>query len=135
VTAVPALHDVPEIGFVIEAGESRLYFAGDTAEQPAFAAIAERFRPTLAILPIDGTRLRGSPFGSMGPGEAARAARTLGARTVVASHADAVFTDPFAAHVLSSSVSGAADSFLRRMAAEAPSVRSVVPSPGQWVAA
>src|SRR5262249_35985944 len=91
VSAVPAVHDVYEVGYVVERGAARVYFAGDTALHRELGAIAERFAPTLAILPIDGTRVRGSPRLVMDPEDAVRAARVLKAGRVVASHADSRF--------------------------------------------
>src|SRR5262249_36048796 len=43
VTAVPGLHDVLEIGFIVQAAGRCVYFAGDTRLHDDFPAIAERF--------------------------------------------------------------------------------------------
>jgi len=75
-------------GFVIEAADSRVYFAGDTGFGEHFAAIRERFGPPrLALLPIGAYEPRWfmSPV-HMAPDEAFRAHRILGARTSVAIH-------------------------------------------------
>ena len=95
ITATPAVHDIPEVGFAISRyGGPSIYFAGDTAMQAsAFEAIKERHAPAAAILPIDGTRLRGDRRWVMTAEEAARAAKLLGTRVAIASHADTVFTD------------------------------------------
>ena len=77
VTAVPGLHDIYEIGFVARASGKTVYFAGDSRLHPDLPAIAERFRPDVAILPVDGTRLTGGGIHVMTPEDAAVAARTL----------------------------------------------------------
>lgn len=133
VHAVPAVHDVPEIGFVVIDGGASVYFAGDTALHPGLAAIAERYRPTFAILPVDGTRLRGSASPTMNALEATGAASVLGVRGVMPSHAEARFTDPFAEHVLTASSHGGVELFQQEMATRLPHVRCAVPEPGERV--
>lgn len=83
VTAVPALHAVPENGYVLEGNGVAVYVAGDTRTFPELADIATRF-PHLdaALLPVGGERLLGLRR-EMGPDEAARAAVTLGAQRVI----------------------------------------------------
>jgi L-ascorbate metabolism protein UlaG (beta-lactamase superfamily) len=67
-------------GFVIRLEDgTMLYQAGDTAAFSDMALIAEIYRPEVALLPI------GDHF-TMGPREAAIAARMLGARWIVPSH-------------------------------------------------
>jgi len=134
-TAVPAQHDIHEIGFVIEGGGKSVYFAGDTRLHPELAAIAERFHPDMAILPVDGTRLTGGALHVMTPEDAVTAARTLGSRVVVPSHAEAIFTDAVASTLLASTVAGAREQFARAMGAALPGVRCVVPGPGTIVLA
>ena len=59
VTAVPALHRVPENGYVLQANSVTLYVAGDTRfDQTMFERIASFF-PTIdaALLPIGGIRI------------------------------------------------------------------------------
>ncbi len=75
-------------GYVIELGERRVYFAGDTAFGDHFEAIRERFgSPELALLPIGAYEPRWfmSPV-HMGPDEAVKAHRILGAATSIAIH-------------------------------------------------
>ena len=133
VHAVPALHDVPEVGFVVSGGSASIYFAGDTAWHGQFRAIAERFRPSFAILPIDGTRLRGSSQATLNATEAARATRELGVRGVLPSHAEARFTDALAEHVLTTSSNAGAERFRRELERLAPHVRCPVLEPGARV--
>ena len=135
VHAIPALHDVPELGFVVATGETSIYFAGDSAPHGHFGAIRERLRPTFAILPVDGTRLRGSSHATMNALDAVRAARELGVRGVTPSHAEARFTDPFAEHALTTSAHAGAELFRREMERALPGVRCEVPLPGAFVAA
>lgn len=134
VHAVPGLHDVPEVGFVLVGREGRVYFAGDTAYHSELPAIAERFRPGLAILPVDGLRLRGTDTATMGAADVVRAALVLGVSAVMASHGESSFTDPLAAHVLTASVPGGVDLFRTSMSASLPAVRCETPAPGATVA-
>jgi L-ascorbate metabolism protein UlaG (beta-lactamase superfamily) len=133
VHAVPALHDVPEVGFVVASDSTSVYFAGDTAYHGAFAAIRERLSPSFAILPVDGLRLRGADHGTMNAREAARAARELGVRAAMPSHGEARFTDPLAEHVLTAGSSGGVEHFRRELSRELPQARCFVPGPGERV--
>ncbi len=75
-------------GYVIEAGERILYFAGDTGFGDHFASIRERFgAPSVALLPIGAYEPRWfmSPI-HMAPDEAIRAHEILGAATSIAIH-------------------------------------------------
>jgi L-ascorbate metabolism protein UlaG (beta-lactamase superfamily) len=134
VHAVRGVHDVPEIGFVLEGPDGSVYFAGDTAYHEDLPAIAERYRPRLAILPVDGLRLRGASAGTMGADDAVRAARVLGVGSVMVSHTESAFTDPLAEHVLTASVPGGVERFRAAMAAALPKVRCEAPAPGGVVA-
>ncbi len=67
-------------GFVLQSdGMPTVYFAGDTAVFGDLSLYGEMYRPRVAILPI------GDHF-TMGPNDAARAARMLGVETVVPCH-------------------------------------------------
>ena len=75
-------------GYVIEAPDRIVYFAADTAFGGHFARIRERFgSPRLALLPIGAYDPRWfmSPV-HMGPDEAVRAHKILGAQTSIAIH-------------------------------------------------
>ncbi len=141
VHAVPALHDVYEVGFVVEgpaappgavAGSSppRVYFAGDTRLHPELEAIAERFRPTFAILPVDGTRIRTESLAVMTPEDAVTAARRLRVRAVMPSHAEAVFVDPLAEYVLAANIPEAARKFAELASRDLPGVTCFSPEVG-----
>ena len=74
VTAVPARHNVPENGYVLQGNGLTLYVAGDTEfDAKLFQDIALRF-PTIdaALLPVGGIRLFGRRL-DMDPDEAAEA--------------------------------------------------------------
>jgi L-ascorbate metabolism protein UlaG (beta-lactamase superfamily) len=75
-------------GYVIEAADRIVYFAGDTAFGDHFARIRERFgAPRLALLPIGAYEPRWFMSSvHMGPEEAVRAHRILGAATSIAIH-------------------------------------------------
>lgn len=133
VTAVPAQHDVYEIGYVVEGGGRVVYFAGDTRLFDGVNAIAERFRPSLAILPVDGTRIAGSALAVMTPSDAALAARILRSRMVMPSHAEAYFSDPLAGHLLASTIASAASLFLEAVRRSLPGTAPVAPQPGELV--
>jgi L-ascorbate metabolism protein UlaG (beta-lactamase superfamily) len=75
-------------GYVIEAEDRIVYFAGDTGFGAHFASIRERFgAPRLALLPIGAYEPRWfmSPV-HMAPDEAVRAHQILAARTSIAIH-------------------------------------------------
>lgn len=90
VTAVPALHNGSRhhplasrhlaVGWVVESGDVAVYFAGDTGYGPHFAAIGERYRPAVAVLPI-GAFSPAFPIGRvhLSPEQAVQAARDLAA--------------------------------------------------------
>jgi L-ascorbate metabolism protein UlaG (beta-lactamase superfamily) len=70
----------PAMGFVLQiAGGPTVYHAGDTNYFASMQLLAEQFRPTVALLPIGG-------HFTMGPSEAAIAARLLKVGTVVPMH-------------------------------------------------
>lgn len=96
--AVPALHFSARgvfdrnrtlwCGYVIEAPDRTVYFAGDTAFGDHFARIREKFgAPQVALLPIGAYEPRWfmSPV-HMGPDDAVRAHQILGAGTSIAIH-------------------------------------------------
>lgn len=133
ITAVPALHDIYEIGFVMEGGGTSVYFAGDTRLHPALPEIRERFAPQASILPVDGTRIRGGDLHVMRPEHAVEAARTLGSRVVMPSHAEGVLYDPLARYVISDNIDGAGAIFRDMMKAALPAIRCELPAPGELV--
>lgn len=133
VTAVPALHDIYEIGYVLRGGDRSVYFAGDTRLHPDLPAIAERLAPDVAILPVDGTRLTGGNLHVMTPEDAVTAAKTLKVKTVIPSHAEAEFSDPLVERLLASTVPRARFRFEEEAKRSLPDVRCVVPRAGELV--
>jgi L-ascorbate metabolism protein UlaG (beta-lactamase superfamily) len=75
------------VGYVIRAGDTALYYAGDTGYGPHLAAIGAAHHPRLAILPI-GSFSPAWPIGRyhLSPEEAVVAARDLGVDRVVPCH-------------------------------------------------
>jgi L-ascorbate metabolism protein UlaG (beta-lactamase superfamily) len=134
ITAVPGLHDIYEIGFVVQGAGRTVYFAGDSRLFPGIAEIAERFRPKAAILSVDGTRLRGADLHVMRPEDAVEAAKTLGANLVFPSHAEAYFSDPLAGHVIATTVPDANARFAALVRERLPGVTAAVPAPGEVIA-
>lgn len=87
VTPVPAAHDVPEVGYVLQANGVTAYFAGDTRyDEGQLNGIAQAF-PVLdvAVLPVGGVRVFGRRL-DMDAEEAAAALRLLSARRAIPSH-------------------------------------------------
>ncbi len=59
ITATPAAHAVPEVTFVVAAGNERVFFGGDTLFIPELTEITGKLgRIDLALLPINGLRVR-----------------------------------------------------------------------------
>ena len=75
-------------GYMIEAADRMVYFAGDTTFGDHFAGIRERFgTPRLALLPIGAYEPRWFMLPvHMGPEDAVRAHRILGTQTSIAIH-------------------------------------------------
>jgi len=82
VTAVPALHMATTVGFVLQSPGRTAYFAGDTYHRPFMSAVGSRFRLDVALLPVTTYRI---PM-TMGEKGAVKAARALGATTVIPIH-------------------------------------------------
>ncbi len=88
-TAVPASHEEvsPEfLGYVVEFGPWRIYHSGDTL---LYESMAERLRPfavDVALLPINGRAPERRVAGNLNGAEAARLAKSMGARLVIPCH-------------------------------------------------
>jgi L-ascorbate metabolism protein UlaG (beta-lactamase superfamily) len=133
VTAVPGLHDVYEVGYVVVGAARAVYFAGDTRLHDDLPAIGERFPLSAAILPVDGTKLTGGAMQVMTPEDATLAAAMIKAKLALPSHAEARFSDPFAGTVLASTIDGAPAKFAAVMKEKLPNVRCAVPAAGELV--
>ncbi len=132
VTAVPAKHGVPEVGFVLEACGFTVYFAGDTMLIPELSAIAAKCpRIDVALLPINGLRVLGKQV-VMDPNEAAELCARLKPRIAIPTHyafrgdaiMDGLFLNYFAK---SESLPGAFQGAVLR---QAPATKVEVLSPG-----
>jgi L-ascorbate metabolism protein UlaG (beta-lactamase superfamily) len=78
-TAPPGYAGNP-VGFVLRSsGEKPLLHAGDTGLTQEFKMVGETLKPAIALLPIGG-------HFTMDPGQAAVAARWLGAKQIVPMH-------------------------------------------------
>lgn len=82
ITAVPALHLIPTIGFVLEAENKAIYFAGDTFLRPFMREIGEKFQLDAALLPVTTFRL---PM-TMGEKQAVKAVELLKPALVIPIH-------------------------------------------------
>ncbi|MGC8533360.1 MAG: metal-dependent hydrolase [Candidatus Parvarchaeum sp.] len=79
IAMVPAIHSGNEGGFIIRGDGKTIYHAGDTALFSDMQLIKKLYKPDVAMLPIGG-------FFTMGPKEAAIAAKYLGAKLVFPMH-------------------------------------------------
>ncbi|AKF80020.1 L-ascorbate metabolism protein UlaG, beta-lactamase superfamily [Myxococcus fulvus] len=76
----PAQYAGAPLGYVLKVDKGpTLYHAGDTAPFESMSLIATQFKPTVAMLPIGG-------HFTMGPAEAAQAARLLKVQSIVPMH-------------------------------------------------
>ena len=82
VTAVPAKHTAPALGYVIGHDGKVAYFAGDTFRGAFMKEIRERCRPDVCLMPVTTFRI---PM-TMGNESACEAARVLGARVIIPIH-------------------------------------------------
>jgi len=82
ISMVPAFHSAGRgspVGFVIEVERSRIYHAGDTSLFFDMRTIGEFYKPQIACLPVGG-------YYTMGPQEAAEAARLIMPKVVIPMH-------------------------------------------------
>lgn len=78
-TSTGAVYAGEACGVVLQSGERSIYHAGDTALFSDIKLIGDRYRPQIALLPI------GDLF-TMGPEEAAQAAKLCGCATAIPIH-------------------------------------------------
>ncbi|MDX2019238.1 MAG: MBL fold metallo-hydrolase [Deltaproteobacteria bacterium] len=89
ITAVPARHEggngkqSSANGYIIQAPEVAVFFAGDTGYFSGFSDIGRRFRPDLALLPISGYSPLPLRATHMSPLDAAYALEDLDAKVLV----------------------------------------------------
>jgi len=88
-TAVPAAHEEVSaefLGYVVEFGRWRIYHSGDTL---LFEGMAERLQPfavDVALVPISGRVPERRVAGNLNGPEAAKLAKSIGARLVIPCH-------------------------------------------------
>jgi L-ascorbate metabolism protein UlaG (beta-lactamase superfamily) len=82
VTAVPASHMIPTVGFVVQSEGKQIYFAGDTRYRPFMKEIGQRFQLDVALLPVSSDRF---PL-TMNEKDALRAVTALSPHVVIPIH-------------------------------------------------
>jgi L-ascorbate metabolism protein UlaG (beta-lactamase superfamily) len=129
VTAVPSVHTRACLGYVVESGGRRVYFAGDAGPGTPFREIAARCGPLdVAVLPIGGSSLAWGPFQRhLTPELAARAAAQLHPAAVVPMHWGHVPCVP----ALLDRFRGRPDGFQMMMQRHAPGVPILLPEDGE----
>jgi L-ascorbate metabolism protein UlaG (beta-lactamase superfamily) len=88
-TAVPAAHEElsPEyVGYVVEFGRWRIYHSGDTLLFDSMADLLRPFAIDVALLPINGRAPERRVAGNLNGAEAARLAKSMGARLAIPCH-------------------------------------------------
>jgi len=116
VVITPALHSCSRgtpVGFIVDAGEGGIYHAGDTGLFSEMEIIGRLYKPRVCLLPI------GSIY-TMGPVEAAEAARMLNPELVIPMHYG---TFPV--------LTGSAEEFMKEMEKRAPNVGVRILKPGE----
>lgn len=95
IEAIPAAHPVIEydaqgrdlfLGFVLRTDTHSVYHSGDTLWHEKVVAAAAAARPAIALLPINGNRPERGVAGNLNAEEAARLARSIGARLAIPHH-------------------------------------------------
>jgi L-ascorbate metabolism protein UlaG (beta-lactamase superfamily) len=132
VTAAPAKHGVPEITFVLEAGDYTVYFGADTLLIPALQEISQRFpKIDLALLSINGLKIR--PLLNrqvvMNAQEAAETCRLLRPTHAVPIHY--AYTAGPLGDALLVKHEGTPEEFSREVSRHAPETQTHILPPGQ----
>jgi len=95
IEAVPAAHNEIErdewgqckcVGYVVSCGDFRIYHSGDTLLYEGIEATLSVFQPDVALLPINGDHPERGVAGNLNGFEAARLAKSIGARVVIPCH-------------------------------------------------
>jgi N-acyl-phosphatidylethanolamine-hydrolysing phospholipase D len=91
ITAVPARHVTFTVGYIIEAENLRVYFAGDTYLASFMEKIGRELRPDVALIPVTTYRI---PM-TMGEPQAVQAVRLVSPRVVIPIHLGITPRSPF----------------------------------------
>ena len=128
VVAVPSVHTRWCLGYVVEAGGRRVYFAGDAGPLTPFEEIDRRCGPLdVALMPVGGSSLAvGRLQRHLTPELAARATALLRPRVVIPIHWGHMRCVPTALDRFR----GTADDFLRLMSSQAGDIQVLSPSEG-----
>ena len=137
VTALPAVHSVPESCYIFQSGDVTVFFGADTQLFPEMSEIGNSFDITVALLPISGLVFYGGRLGlfkrlCMNPPEAVEAALRLKAKVVIPIHYHITCLIPFFNTLLSP---GTPQQFLGEMRSRAPKIHAIVLDAGNtWEA-
>jgi L-ascorbate metabolism protein UlaG (beta-lactamase superfamily) len=82
VSAVPASHLVPTVGFIIKSENRQIYFSGDTYYKPFMEDIGRAFKLDVALMPVTTYRI---PM-TMGEKQAVKAVQALKPATIIPIH-------------------------------------------------
>ena len=88
-TAVPAAHEelsAEYAGYVVQLGRWRIYHSGDTLLFDGMADVLRPFAIDVALLPINGRAPERRVAGNLNGAEAARLAKSMGARLAIPCH-------------------------------------------------
>ncbi len=95
VHGVPAAHNEPErngkgeciyMGFVVRFGGFTVYHSGDTLLYEGIEELLRGFDPDVALLPVNGNKPERRVAGNLNAAEAAKLAKSIGARLVLPHH-------------------------------------------------
>ncbi|MBI3910402.1 MAG: MBL fold metallo-hydrolase [Armatimonadetes bacterium] len=129
VTAVPSVHTRWSLGYVVEMGGRRTYFAGDAGPRTPFEEIGKRCGPIdVALVPVGGSSLAIGPFQRhLTPAAAVRATAILRPRVVIPIHWGHV---PCFLPALDR-FRGTADQFVQAMRLRVPEIPVLCPAEGE----
>jgi L-ascorbate metabolism protein UlaG (beta-lactamase superfamily) len=129
VTAVPSIHTRGSLGYVVETGGGRVYFAGDAGPRTPFEEIGKRCGPVaVALIPVGGSSLAWGPLQRhLTPALAARAAAAIRPQVVIPIHWGHVPCIPAPLDRFR----GTPGRFLEEMRQFAPDIRVLCPEEGE----
>jgi L-ascorbate metabolism protein UlaG (beta-lactamase superfamily) len=133
VTALPAVHPVPENCYLFQSRDTTVFFGADTRLFPEMSEIGNSFDIDVALLPISGLVFFAGRSGlvrriCMSPSQAAETALRLKAKVVIPIHYHITCFIPFFNTIINP---GTPQQFLEQMRIKAPAVRAIVLDTGQ----